>query len=729
MYLWLHHKTGGLFVDDESSSVFGNFVPTPNEHNGNNITLNKSSFKNPNNGASKANKGNKRVFSMSVVPSSNTVTFTIVIKKDGAIFKEYKDQNTNAEANSNGVFTEWREWEIPIPFGIFTIEVKCNTAITFLFRASAVRDFFLAKKDHWTGSATTIVGDNINAASKLPEIKVIDFLTGLFKVFNLTAFQNSVGDIEVKTLDNFYGSSNTVWDITKDIDKTEQTIDSVLPFKQIDFKYKGTKTFLAANYNERFHKEWGRANETPDEIVDGKIYTVENPFEHMMFERLPDENTSVTTKTDIQYGWSADIKQGAYLGEPLLFYPVLQTGITFGIIDSTGSVSNKTSTYIPSNSVLLTDSVNLNYEAEINEFNQTVQFNKTLFDQYYKKYITEVFDKGRRLTTTKAYLPLNVTKNMTLADKFRISDRLYKINKIVTNFENNLSTLELINTRTNLGDLIIVDTKIKQKYNNVAKCITADTDTISVDSIIQKASMGCGAIYDGTPLDNPSDNVSSDILDPNVPDSGNSSGAIIVTFATFEKVGDNILKTSGTNYTINPTWSITELGKIDQTKNIDEYGFIFSTNKASLLGTDIDLIKQNSNNTVIEYSQNAFNNKPTTPYLAKLTDYAMNYGTEYYYIFYTRTNINTNYDLADSISDIQIVSPQSYCQGDFYTNVGFQVGDKATTFTFLSIEGVKSVDVGIFAQGAFGDCICLESLTSTEPFEFFDPYNNQEKCN
>ena len=714
LYLWLHHKTGGLFVDDESSSVFGNFVQ--DKGNGNNITLSRSSFRTPNRGANRNNRKKQRTLNLTVVPSNTTPTFNIILKKDGLVYEEYKDQNTNADPNSSGVNIEWREWGIEIDEGIYTIEVECKTAVTFGFKGQVERKGIFVTPDHWTGTATTIVGNNINAASKLPNIKIIDFITGLFKMFNLTAFQNYAGDIEVKTLDSFYESSKRVWDITKDIDKTEQTVDSVLPFKQIDFDYKGTKTFLAANYKEREYKKWGSANETPKEKVEGQVYTVQNPFEHMMFERLRDQNSSSPNLTSIQYGWSADIKQEPTLGDPLLFYPVLNTGTAIGIIDSTSSVSSKSSYYVPSNSSLLTDSVNINYAAEGNEYTGNT-FLKTLFDQYYKKYITEVFDSGRRLTTTKAYLPISVTKNMTLADKFRISDRLYKINKIVTNFQSNLSTLELINTRTNLGDLINVDTQIKQKYDNVAKCIRADTDTISADSIIQKASMGCGAISDGQILDNPSDNQSSDILDPNNPDPGNSSGSIVVTPPTIQKVGDEIkFSGTGTTYTLNPKWAILELGKIDQTKNIDEYGFIFSTNKSTLLGTDIDLIKQNSNNEVIEYKQNAFNNKPTTPHLAKLSDYAINYGTEYYYIFYGRTNTNTNYDFADAISDIQIVSAQTYCSGDYYQYVALRNGDKENTITFLTKEGkLRTETIPANAQFSTASCVCLDSITLTQP--------------
>ena len=721
LYLWLHHKTGGLFVDDESSSVFGNFVQ--DNGNGNNITISRSSFRTPNNGANRQNRKKQRTLNLSIVPSNTTPKFNILLKKDGIVYEEYKDQQVNAANN-----TEWHEWGIEIDEGVYTIEVECNTAVTFALRGGVKRKGIGVVEDHWTGSATTIVGNNINASSKLPNIKIIDFITGLFKLYNLTAFQNSAGDIEVKTLDSFYESSKTIWDVTKNIDKTEQTIDSVLPFKQISFEYKGTKTFLAANYNEREYKKWGSANESPKEKVDGQVYTVQNPFEHMMFERLIDQNNSSPNLTNIQYGWSADIKQEPTLGEPLLFYPVLNTGTTIGIIDSTSSVSSKSSYYVPSNSSLLTDSVNINYAAEGNEYAGTT-FLKTLFDQYYKKYITEVFDSGRRLTTTKAYLPINVTKNMTLADKFRISDRLYKINKIVTNFESNLSTLELINTNTNLGDLIIVDTQIKQKYDNIAKCIRVDSDLILADSIIEKADMGCGDVLDGKILDNPSSNNSSDVLNPNAPDPQDSSGDVIVTPPTFQKVGDNILNTSGTSYTINPTWSITELGKIDQTKNIDDYGFIFSTNKSSLFGTDLETIKANANNTVIDYPTNGFNNKPVTPYLAKLTGYALTYGTEYYYIFYARTNTNTNYALADAISDIQIVSPQGYCDGDYYSNVGLLIGDKPTTLTYLTKEGLtKTLNALQFSQVGIGDCICLDSITSTQPFTFFDPYNEQKKC-
>ena len=48
-------------------------------------------------------------------------------------------------------------------------------------------------------------------------------------MFNLTSFQNKDGIVEVKTLDSFYSSSTTIWDITEFID----TISKNLVQKQI----------------------------------------------------------------------------------------------------------------------------------------------------------------------------------------------------------------------------------------------------------------------------------------------------------------------------------------------------------------------------------------------------------------------------------------------------------------------------------------------------------------
>ena len=70
------------------------------------------------------------------------------------------------------------------------------------------------------GSATVAADFNFIVGDQLPDMKVLDFLTGIFKMFNLTAYYDELTEeIKVMPLDEFYSSSTTTHDITKYLDK------------------------------------------------------------------------------------------------------------------------------------------------------------------------------------------------------------------------------------------------------------------------------------------------------------------------------------------------------------------------------------------------------------------------------------------------------------------------------------------------------------------------------
>ena len=72
-------------------------------------------------------------------------------------------------------------------------------------------------------------------------------------------------------------------------------------------------------------------------------------------------------------------------------------------------------------------------------------FTDTLFDDYYKTYISDVFSIKRRISKYKAFIPLKILRNYTLADRFIINNRKYKINSITTNLKTGESNVELLN--------------------------------------------------------------------------------------------------------------------------------------------------------------------------------------------------------------------------------------------------------------------------------------------
>ncbi len=281
---------------------------------------------------------------------------------------------------------------------------------------------------------------------QIPEIKCIDFLTGIFKMFNLTSYiDNNTDVVIVKTLDSYY-AGGVSYDVTEFVDRDKSSVNVALPFKEITFEHGDTKTLLAAKHSQLFNKTWGKIEYKNGEKLDGKIYKVKTPFSQLKYERLIDSNTG--NLTTVQYGFFVDDNQAPYYGKPLLFYPILQNTTSISFLDTTSSHSEVAQYNVPSNSVALSSSTskyNINFNNEINEYTADNTFTDTLFQAYHSDYISDVFDVTNRLTKVTAYLPLRILLNYTLADRFNISGTTYKINSIKTNMLTGKSDLELLN--------------------------------------------------------------------------------------------------------------------------------------------------------------------------------------------------------------------------------------------------------------------------------------------
>ena len=298
-------------------------------------------------------------------------------------------------------------------------------------------------------------------AEQIPDIKIIDFLTGLFKMFNLTAYiERNTNIIKVIPLNEFYANYNS-YDISKHIVSDFSSVNVSLPYREVSFSYEDTNTFLAKTHDQLFGQEWAKEQytEVPTEgKIDGELYDIKLPFSHLKYERLYDvDDESLTT---IQWGWSVDDNQDAYIGKPLLFYPILNAiqddGVAEGIsfvnaVNSDGTYTSHKeitgSIVMPSNAVSFVDDVNtanINFKAEQNEY-RFGTYTNTLFKEYYQDYIVSVFNEKNRLTKVTAYLPLRILLNYTLSDRFVINGNSYKINSITTNLETGKSDLELLN--------------------------------------------------------------------------------------------------------------------------------------------------------------------------------------------------------------------------------------------------------------------------------------------
>lgn len=292
---------------------------------------------------------------------------------------------------------------------------------------------------------------NFNIQENMPEMKIIDFLSGLFQLFNLVAYVNDAGEIVTQTLDEFYRKGGS-HDISKYIDISKSSVDSALPYKEIFFKYKDTKTILAEQHlQEISNVEWGGVEYTSESDLSGETYKVEPPFHHAKYEKLLD-SSNTNFSTDVQFGYFVTDNEEAYLGSPLLFYIVPQTSAVRISYTKDGNLVNSPSLTgtinMPSNSKTFDSALskeNIHFNTEINEFTGTNDFDDTLFKRYYEKYITSVFNRRNRLTKVTAYLPVKIMRELDLSDTIVINGRSYIINSMQMNLNTGKTDFELLN--------------------------------------------------------------------------------------------------------------------------------------------------------------------------------------------------------------------------------------------------------------------------------------------
>ena len=298
----------------------------------------------------------------------------------------------------------------------------------------------------WTANYTPTNQDVLNTfeiSRQMPEMKVIDFLSGLFKMFNLLVYKD--GDNINVELAKVYYQNEDAYDITKYVDMERANVDRLFQYKKMDFKFKSKESFLV-QFSDEIQTVPFAEEDFGDDKFDGGTYTVELPFEKMMYERLTD-----TYDDSLTY-----IGQGAFLnkqfeptiGEPLIFSSIYQSNTDSELTIGGSAPSNYRR---PSNVTAIgewgyNERLQLNFGLEADEFLQEIPTLSTnLFEDGYFDYVQTMFDPTSRLFKYTAYLPLSILLKLQLKDKLVIANNAYRINSIKTNLLTNKTDLELYN--------------------------------------------------------------------------------------------------------------------------------------------------------------------------------------------------------------------------------------------------------------------------------------------
>jgi hypothetical protein len=512
LYLWINSKKGEFndLSDDEEylfsyfvdgyTEIYGNQVVYPEE-----LTIVGSDLK------LDITQNFTYKFELDVSVSNQNVDYDIILrnKTKGIEYKKsFIGNNTFLSEEIDFILAEDTDGDKEV-LNVFEFEIRSKESLTInptefrIYKSYANYPF---DASFYTTTLGQVSEAQLLLQDRLPKMKVIDFLTGLFKMFNLTAYyiddpaSLDDGKIYVDTLDNYYSDAvnnklGGLIDLDKYLDVTEHTVNSVLPFTDINFNYQDTKVVLMENHFEQFNEVFGDAefnvrNEFLDEVTKkplidrGTKYNIEIPFSHMKYERLLDLNTSSTAPTRetlIQWGYCASgdfspdenatpAPKGDYdttTIKPLLFHAVNVTDLpepsgsnSFrdGRINwiSTSPPTPLTSYWRPSNSLndgtpTVAPSYSLNFDNEFDEW-QRIDYGEdsnSLYSVFYKSYVESVFNPAKRMFKVTAYLPPNILINYRLNDQIKIQDKIFRINSITTNLMDGKSELELLNIFSN----------------------------------------------------------------------------------------------------------------------------------------------------------------------------------------------------------------------------------------------------------------------------------------
>ena len=292
--------------------------------------------------------------------------------------------------------------------------------------------------NHDYGNAGFTLGYNVYIQDYIPKMKIIDFLTGLFKMFNLVAYTKLTSDtIYVETFDNFM-SAGTTRDITKYIDINESTIDRSIPYSRVNFRYSEPVTQTSLDYIDKFSQVFGDLSYSAPEKYDGESFEQKLPFERSVLINIQDVSTATTQPSDIIQGWWVDADDKVALGKPFIFFNrnLTTSNPIFSGTESTFNVPSNVSTDVSKNHTL-------NFNNEYDVYNKEVNTN-SLFNRFYQQYIVQTFDKQNRIIKVKAQLPISFMLNYKLNDVIQIGTEEFYINSIRMNLTTGKSELELI---------------------------------------------------------------------------------------------------------------------------------------------------------------------------------------------------------------------------------------------------------------------------------------------
>jgi hypothetical protein len=287
----------------------------------------------------------------------------------------------------------------------------------------------------------------------MPEIKVKDFLAGILKMYNMVIIPTTSTSFLLQPLDDWY-AAGTDKDFQEYLDITEYVVNRPPLYRQIEFKYQDTEQILGFQYLQT--NDIGFGDLRAQFNFDGDEFLIELPFECPLFERLTDQRdgslTNVLVYKSITSEANEDGTFNPYLGAPVVFYGYFDdydiSGTAVSFVDSDGTTERRVNGCWYANTsnryTSAAASHTITFGADIDPYHlQSV--NRSLYNNEWSNYITDLYAKQRRLYNVEAVLPIGKIITLNLQNAIIWNNTKYLINNVSLNMTTGKASFELLN--------------------------------------------------------------------------------------------------------------------------------------------------------------------------------------------------------------------------------------------------------------------------------------------
>ena len=345
-----------------------------------------------------------------------------------------------------------------------------------------------------TASASIGTAGTYSAQKNIPDMGVMEFLSSIFKMFNIIAEVDASLNVSTKHYDHFM-SEGEVKDFTKYVDVSGYDVNRpnlysslLMGFEEPQLALEqGYKAVNGRNYGEIKYDLLGSSGVK----LSGSTYELKIKNQRTPLEPIDDLDDGSDFR--ICYALFSDVGGTEQSIKPMFTY-ICTPDTTTGSISQIAlygnlSMSSSTAYTMPSNvhqrgqasPVGFYGDVGLYFGEEQSEYRYGFTMNGNgLWNSFYRGTTALMFDEDKRKVKLKAHIPQSQLLLLKLSDTLRLSNKFYNINSLETNYLSGVTKL----------DLTLVGNSQLEQFNTDSRNLENESTTDAVYATYLDATSG-----------------------------------------------------------------------------------------------------------------------------------------------------------------------------------------------------------------------------------------------